>query len=791
MKNFLKYGLILLVLFIFGTWIYIESHQPQLRGNLKLKSVEQSVDVYFDSFGVPHIYAQNSRDAYRALGYVHAQDRLFQMELMRRVGAGRLSEIFGAELLEADMFFRTLGVNRKAKSDAEAFASASMQVKDAANAYLEGVNEYIENGKLPIEFKILRLKEETYTIEDMYLISGYMAYSFAYALRTDPVMEKINNKWGHEYLRQIGVEMYRDTTQRVDTSSADQMAFSISELLDEKLPVPVFQGSNSWVVGPERSLSGKVLLANDPHIKYASPSVWYEAHMEYPGFSFYGNHLAGIPVPLTGHSRNHAWGLTMFEDDDSDFYYETWASSDSSSTVYKDSLTAPVRQRPETISFDGRDTTFIVYETVHGPLINQFLPVPSDKPVSMEWNYLKHPNELLTAFYQMSHASNLTDFQKGVMRIASPGLNITYGDAAGNIAGWSASKLVKRPKHINGKTYRDGSEAKDENLGYYPFARNPHELNPERGYIVSANQKHDSLEGVIYPGYYAPDNRFDRISNLLEAMNPATPDSMASLLNDNTSDVERDVARTIVMAMLEGNMVPSDFEQKGIDILLEWSGSHDVDQIAPTIYYKVLHYCLREAMEDEMGFDAFDEFLKSHAMKKAYPILFKNDSSFWWNNVLTTDQLETRSLIFRKAFQKGMSELQAELGTDIESWTWGRVHTLKHGHPLGKVDLLSQWFDVGPFPAPGGNETINNAGFIYNGDGEYPITYGPSMRTVIDFADVSHSVTILPTGNSGNVMSPHYKDQAEKYVHGKFREMKMDETEIKKSTNILHIIPAK
>jgi penicillin amidase len=796
-SNIIKYIIIVLVLIVLGLWIYIESHQPQLSGKVTLKQNTLEVDVYFDDYGIPHIYAENAADAYRTFGYIHAQDRLFQMELMRRVGSGNLAEIFGRDLVEADMLFRTIGTHRKAKIDAENFESLSTPVKEATLAYLEGVNAFISQGKIPLEYKLLGLEPDSFNVSDVYSISAYMAYSFAYALRTDPIVSFMQNTLGIEYLVDLDLG-YVDTTKTIDFFQApiDSNAVTLANLLPsdilDKLPSPVFQGSNSWAVGPGKSASGKVLLANDPHIKLASPSVWYEAHIEYPGFSFYGHFLAGIPVGMIGHSRNHAWGITMFEDDDCDFYLEKFQNSDSTQTVFRDSLSREVISYEEVIHIKGElDTTIIVQETVHGPIINRFLPPVFEQAVSMSWTYTKLENKLLEAFYRMNHTSHMDGFKSGVKKIGAPGLNVTYGDAAGNIAMWSAARLVIRPEGDNGKVFLDGSKGKNEFQGFFPFEDNPTIENPEIDLVWSANQKHDTIEGRDYPGYYAPDTRYDRIEEKLWSMTPLNVDSMKALILDNVSITEMEVAAIMAEVVMGGHFAPSDDEQRGLEILLRWDGSHDVDDIAPTLYYKMLYYSLKGAMQDELGPDRFKTFLTTFAFQRSYPKLFLNNDSPWWDNVETVGMTETRSNIFSKALQRSIAELHSEFGEEMEEWRWGEVHTITHAHPLGKVELLSPWFDVGPFPAPGGNETVNNAGFVFNGDGKYPMLLGPSFRNIIDFNDIENSVSILPTGNSGNVMSPHYNDQAQMYVDGEFRKMMMNKKEIIQTSTKILVKPGK
>ena len=798
MGRFLKYFLILLVSIILLLWVYIQSHQPVLRGKLEIPQLTSQVDTYFDEYGIPHIYADNAKDAFRAFGYLHAQDRLFQMDLMRRVGGGRLSEIIGDDMKETDAFFRTLGTNRKAKEDAVRFENAPQQIKEITLAYLEGVNEFVRNGKHPLEYRVLGADPEEFTVEDVYCIAGYMAYSFAYALRTDPLVQDFYDKLGPEYLRSLDLAVTNDIlpldTLRGDSVVPDSLTPQLSlvqPFFPDMLPVPMLQGSNGWALGASKTLSGKVMLSNDTHIKYSAPGTWYEAHIEYPGFGFYGNFISGIPVALVGHTRNHAWGLTMFEDDDSDFFVERFANADSSATVYKDSLEARVAKYSETVKVKGGvDTTFTVYETIHGVLINNHLPIKSDVPISMYWNYTALNNELLEAFHMMNRADNLEDFEKGVEMIASPGLNVTYGDASGNIAQWSASKLILRSDSSDGKLYGKGYASGWNFKDYYSFDANPKTINPERDFVHSANQMHDSTEGELYPGYYAPETRADRIEELLKNQSNATVESAKEAMLDHVSATEADVAHVLAEIIRHSGAVFTNTEEMALEKLELWGGAHDLRDVEPTIYYKFLYHTLLNSLQDEVGDEVFQKLFSTHLLKRSYPKMFREPASPWWDDVKTSAKVETRESIVLKSFQKSVMELEDELGADIQSWTWDRVHSLEHPHVFSAVSILKEFFHVGPFPSTGGNETVNNAGFIFNGNGEYIAHYGPAMRIVIDFADIENAVSILPTGNSGNVMSPHYSDQAEMYVNGKFRKMKMNKKEIGKSNNHLVLLPA-
>ena len=316
MKNYKKILLVLaglLLLVIIGIAIFINSLKPDYGGEKTLSGLSNEVTTYFDPYGIPHIYADNETDAIRALGYVHAQDRLWQMELLRRVAKGQLSEVFGADMIKTDKFFLSLGIADHTKETIAALDMQSEAIK-LSQAYLDGINEFIKNGPTPIEFYLTGIEKKPFTIEDVYNAVGYMAFSFAMAHKTDPLLTSMRNKLGEEYIDDLAVHSDTSTVWiknfkgvEIDTLGTNITA-SVTAALD-KLPIPQFEGSNSWVVAPQKTKNGKVILANDPHIGFAQPSVWYEAHVSTPAYEKYGYHLAGVPFPLLGHDRKLAYGF--------------------------------------------------------------------------------------------------------------------------------------------------------------------------------------------------------------------------------------------------------------------------------------------------------------------------------------------------------------------------------------------------------------------------------------------------------------------------------------------------
>lgn len=795
MKILKKFLLVLLSLtFVLAVALLIYGFylKPKYEGKLRLKNIQNETTVYFDEFGVPHIYASSSKDAMMALGYVHAQDRLWQMELMRRIAPGRLSAIFGSVALKNDMFFAGLGIE-----DASAKAIAALDKNSPSYqltmAYLDGINQYLEEGTTPVEFSLLGVKKEKFTIKDVYNIFGYMSFSFAMAQKSDPLLTDIRNKYGMEYLKDLGIDGSFNSTRIKNAKERPQEYSAISKavasILDQS-PISPFIGSNSWVIGPKKTKSGKVIFANDPHIGFSQPGTWYEAHLVTPDFELYGSYLAGTPYPLLGHNREYAYGLTMFENDDIDFYQEENNPKDSNEYKTPSGFNKyEIRQKTIQVK-DSSDVVLNVKITRHGPVVNDLvIGLQKDKPVAMSWIYTQEPIQILDAVYKLSHAKSKTDFQKGVSLIVAPGLNVMYGDAKGNVAWWASGKLYKHNKGVNTNFILDGTSGKDDIKEYLDFSKNPSAVNPRWNYVYSANNQPEPIDGYFYPGYYLPEDRAKRIVQLLNPKSNWDKAAVGRMIYDNTSSVAPNVVKNLILNIDQKSL--SENEKEALTILKGWKGSNNLSDVAPTIYNKWIFNYLKNTFEDEFGAQNFKQFLGTHTVKQIVAKQITNEKSLWWDNITTKNKKETRRQIVSKSFKESILALEKQLGNSVSDWTWNKVHTVEHQHPLGKVAALRGIFNVGPFEVSGSTEVLNNLFFDFTEDGNYIVKGGPSTRRIVDFSDIENGWSILPTGQSGNPMSIHYSDQAELYNAGKFRRMMLNKEEIVRASTKLVFIPCK
>ena len=798
MKKTLKIiGLLLaLVVLLAGSlagW-YIYTKLPVRKGTVDIHGLSASVTVQYDERGVPHIRAENDADMYKALGYVHAQDRLFQMEMVRRLAKGELAEILGPELLEVDKLFRTLGIREHAQQVVKTMDFTSPSGK-ALLGYLDGINQYQDTHRAPMEFDLLGIPQTPFKPEDTIAVSGYLAYSFAAAFKTEPVMTFIRDHLGPDYLRTFDTEWHAQgvvNTLALDTKDLSQLAH-ISQVSQQALSLaglPFFQGSNAWAISGSHTTSGKPLLAGDPHIGFSVPAVWYEAHLSSPGFELYGHYQALNPVALLGHNQQFGWSLTMFENDDIDLIAEK-VNPENAKQVWSGDQWVDMTERTETIAVKGNSPVNLVLRTSpHGPIITDaFKKTLDGKPVAMWWAFLQTDNPILDAFYELNRADTREKAREAARKIHAPGLNIVWANASGDIAWWAAAKLPIRPAGVNSMFILDAAKGEADKLGYYNFDFNPQEENPVRGYIVSANHQPLPASGVPVPGYYLLPDRVRRLDGALKDPAKKWDTAAAQALQLDTGNgygprVLKDLLPVLQQVITDPN------DKAFLEPLLKWDGDYSRDSIAATLFAQLMYELAKESFEDELGEVQFENLLATPAMDHALALLAADPKSPWWDNV-NTKAKENRFETMRIVWGKTLSHLKAKYGSSLLEWTWGATHTLTHGHPLGMQKPLNLLFNVGPFRVPGGRETPNNLS-SHIGPAPWAVTYGPSTRRVIDFADASKGVGINPVGQSGVLFDRHYADQAERHAEGIYVPQHLGAEDVKEhtqSTLTLHPVP--
>ncbi|MEP1094882.1 MAG: penicillin acylase family protein [Cyclobacteriaceae bacterium] len=774
--------LLILVVGLVAFFFYFKStHQPQYTGEIVLKGLNEQVDVYFTEYGIPHIYAKTDEDAYYAFGYVHAQDRLWQMDLLRHVGSGSLSELFGQDLIKTDKYLRTMGLGKHSTESAVDYLQRNHESLPLVQAYLAGINEYIATKPKTLEHTILGLDIEPFTEQNVFEVITYMAFSFSNGPMTDPFLTELSNKLDSNYLKDLHVYHYEGETVIPNYDARFSKLSNDVVSAFHNANIPEFKGSNSWVLSGKKTTSGQVILANDPHIAFSQPSVWYEAHLNMPGTEYYGYFIAGSPFPPILHTTEFSNGLTMFENDDVDFYIEEIHPEDSNNYRYKTSW-EQMNLRNETIKVkDSENIDIVIRSTKHGPVVSDILKDdPLEDIVSMYWVTTNFDNYILETLHGFTQTVSLHDFEEKAGMIHGPGLNVMYGDKEGNIAWWASGKLIQRKDERTSKQFYDGSTGLNDPDNHIPFEKNPRSINPPSGYIFTANNQPDTVDGVIYSGYYLPDDRAERIKQLIDSKDRFSVEDVKAMQLDEQSKMFERIKGVLLYSIKDTD------KSELLRDLLSWDATFNKDDYRPTIFQKWLYEVLEHTMKDEMGDELWESYKATHTYKVAIEHLVLNENSVWWDDI-GTEEIEDRIQIIRHSFEEAMVDLTSYWGADYKSWTWGKSHILTHRHAMGSA--LS-FLSIGPFEVTSGNEVINNMGFSYSGDKIQDISFGPSTRRIIDFSDVrNNSWSILPTGQSGNYFSPHYDDQAEMFINGEFRKMMMNEVEINKSPNKLVLHP--
>lgn len=776
-----------------GAW-YLHSKQPQRDGEIRLTHLQAPVSVRYDERGVPHIRAENEADLYRALGYVQAQDRLFQMEMIRRLARGELAEVLGPKLIATDKLFRSLRIREHADAYV-AHHDKNTPAWKALQAYLDGINQFQDSHPRPLEFDLLGIPKRPFTAEDTLSVGGYMAYSFAAALRTEPLLTYVRDELGSDYLKVFDLDWQPqgvlDSTPElssIDWKGLNQLAWLSNQAL-EQAGLPQFEGSNAWAVSGSRTRSGKPLLAGDPHIRFSVPAVWYEAHLSAPGFELYGHHQALNPFASLGNNMDFGWSLTMFQNDDLDLIAEK-TNPENPNQVWHHGQWVDMTTTGQQIAVKGEEpVTVTLRRSPHGPIVNDVIGATAGAtPIAMWWSFLESDNPILEGFYEANRADSLEKMRAAAEKIQSPGLNIVWANAKGDIGWWAAAQLPIRPEGVNPNYILDGSSGQADKLGFYPFSANPQEENPARGYIVSANFQPVSPNGMQIPGYYNLADRGQQLNKQLSDVSVKWDLENSKTLQLGT---QTDYATRVLQPLLPVlRDAISDPEEKAlVDRLASWKGDYAVDSVGATLFNQFLFELSEAVFHDELGDGFFETLLSTRVIDAALPRLAADASSPWWDKRHSPAR-ESRTDTVKVAWHATVSHLKSTYGLNPDEWLWGKAHTLTHAHPLGSQKPLDQLLNVGPFAAPGTHEVPNNLSARI-GPAPWPVTYGPSTRRLIDFADPAHALGINPVGQSGVLFDKHYSDQAQTYINGGYVPQHLSEEGVAKNAQgILRLVPA-
>lgn len=777
---------------LFFSYRLITKSLPQTDGTIKLTDLDHPVQIYRDEYGVPHIFAENEIDLCRAAGYVTAQDRLWQMDLNRRVAAGRLSEIFGKAAIETDRFIRVWGFARVANEMVKAMSPESRR---ALEAYTAGVNEFIEThrDRLPIEFALLKYEPEKWRLEDSVAYMRLMAWRLSFSWYVDPVLAELVQKLGEAKAREVFPEFPKDGALIIPPTVTpfwtEMRTFLENGLaLRDFMGMPAGQvGSNSWVVAGQKSECGKPLLANDPHLELTAPSIWYEMHLSCPDFDAIGVSLPGTPGILIGHNEDIAWGLTNGMLDDVDFYIER--SNPDNPKQYWDGrnwLDFQILEE-EIMVKDSTPVKFEIKVSRNGPIVSDIHPMFKDSAevVALRWTGHQVSDEL-TALLKIQRAKNWDEFKDGIRDFRVPAQNFIFASASGDIGYYLAGAIPIR-KNSTGLFPHNGWEEKGQWSEYVPFEKQPHVFNPPENFIATANNK---IIDDRYPYYltnlWEPSSRADRINQVLREKEKLSLADFRALQTDVTSSYAKRILPLILETVKSQlDSTANENLQLLFDILRDWDGEESAESIAAALFNAFNLKLIENTFRDEMGGRLYDNYIDlGNVPTRVIGVLLEKEDSQWFDDI-STPETETRKDIILRSLLDAKQFLTNVAGEKISDWAWGRIHTLTMHHPVGRRRPLDVVFNLGPFPRGGSKMTVNNS--EYSLQHPFAAALGASTRQLVDFCDLNNSLSVITSGQSGHPLNDHYRDQAHLWLEGKYHRSVMDRVETEQ-TAMAHLM---
>ena len=771
---------------------------PVADGSLKISGLTAAVDIYRDEFGVPQVYAANLHDLFFAQGYVHAQDRFWQMDFWRHLGAGRLSEMFGEAQIDTDLFLRTLGWERVAQQELEQVDATTGAILDA---YAAGVNAYLadhQGSGLSLEYAVLALLNPDYAPEPWSPLNSLtwakvMAWDLGGNMDSEIEKAILLQSLNPEQYAQINPAYPDDAPTIVpeislaDSQNTDDpepalvsaIQPALQDIASRLAAVPpilgeraVGLGSNSWVIAGERSATGMPVLANDPHLGVQMPSIWYQIGLhcapvsadcpyEVAGFSF-----AGAPGVIIGHNARIAWGFTNVGPDVQDLFIEK-INPENPDQYEVNGNWVDMTLVEETIRVAGADPVpLTVRYTRNGPIISETyglledfdtqsgIELPAQYAISMRWTALELGNPF-PAIWQFNRANNWDEFREAARFFTAPSQNLIYADVDGNI-GYQMPGNIPLRSQGDGTLPVPGWTDDYQWQGYIPFGELPYAFNPPQGYIVTANH---AVVGPEYPylittgwdyGYRAR----QIIAMLENAPQPLSLEDIQRMQGDNT-DLN---AVTLVPLLLAIPLDDSRLDEARA-LLADWDYQNHMDSAPAGLFAAFWKHLLNLTFADDLP----EDYLPTGGSRwytVVYQLVQQPDSP-WWDD-RSTPAVEQRDDIFRAALGQAVAELEELLGKDARGWTWGKLHTVTFRNAsLGESGIapIEALFNRGPFAASGGSSIVNATGWDANED--YTVVSLPSMRMLVDLGSLDNSLTVHTTGQSGHAYHPNYIDMAD------------------------------
>jgi penicillin amidase len=798
-------GLLVLLLIAAGvaTWMVMRPW-AQTSGTLAVAGLTDTVRVVRDDFGVPHIYAQNERDLLFTQGYVHAQERLWQMEYYRRLGSGTLSELIGARILPTDRFLRTFGLRRHAE---RALAEVDAETLTMLQDYCDGVNAYIESHRnnLPLEYTLMQAPQPAlWTPVDVLTWGNVLSLQLAGNYRLELLRAQLYAQIGEEATQQLMPPRAENTPLIIPDGESIEAAFANTNFdhlyeLDELAGDPSLPwGSNNWVVHGSRTESGTPMLANDPHLQLGSPATWYMVGLHGGRFDVVGFSFPGSPFVVVGHNADIAWGITNVGPDVQDLYLQRLDDEFEPTQYEWNGEWRDLEIIQEVIQIkDSEPHTITIRSTHQGPLITDILSasvIANDQrtpKVALRWS-LFEVGSVVASLKELNLAGDWESFRGALSGWDIPGQNFVYADVQGNIGYQLTGQVPIRPEGHQGLLPMPGWTDEFEWEGYIPFEELPMTYNPPEGFIATANNKvtADDYPYMIsydwWPGY-----RAQRITERLAGDDSITMAEMAALQQD-TFSIPAAAIRPYLAAITPEN----DQQAAAIAYLNEWDGTMAADSVAAAIYQSWYSALVKNTIQDDLGEEITNRFLAGnyHRFGNSHiPMMVEmvqEPTDVWFDDKITPDTEDFEDMA-RRSLNDALTSLTEGYGSDMATWTWGRLHTVTLTHaPLGASGIppVERIANGAPIALGGDNTTVNNAAFRWNAP--FKVWYGTSMRYLVDVGAFDDAQVVLTTGQSGHLLNPHYQDMTPLWRDGAYLPLPFTEEGVNaNATNELILTP--
>ena len=763
-------AVLLIVLLATAQIAHFRYSLPNYNGTVRVSGLSAPVRILRDAHAIPHIIAKSRADALFGLGYAAAQDRLWQMCFVRRVMQGRLAEMVGPGGLKTDTFMRTLGLYRLAQQTA---VRVTPQTRRLLEAYAAGVNAYLKThkGPLPIEFTVMDVTPEPWQPDDSIAVLKYMQLSLSGNMFDEAARIALAGRLSK---RQI-----EDLFPPAPGEPANPLPDYISLFANAKAAataIPDSTASNNWVVSGARSVTGLPLLANDPHLQLSIPSIWFLAHLSYPGEDVVGAALPGGAGITLGRNRTSAWGMTNTGPDTQDFYLEKLAPGDATSYVTPNG-TEHFQARTETIAVRfGKPVTITIRSTRHGPVLQANQPlikglVPKGYVLALAWTALTPDDTTIQANMDVDQAKTSADLAATMKNYISPMQNIVHAHADGDIGLILPGRVPLRdPANDSlGLIPAKGWEARYDWKGFIPTDALPRIDNPPSGQIATANNK------TVPDGYpytltheWAEPYRFWRIEELLAR----TPRHSVESFKAIQLDIQDRFARELLPLLLKAGPWPTPEARQAVAMLSKWDDTMDADRPEPLIFEAWDRALVKRLMADELGSDFKDMW--GHEAIFTLRVLTNADGEARWCDDVTTKPHEDCPSRIRLSLLDALGELDASYGGDMTKWRWGTAHHALFEHlPFSQFPVLDGIFDR-EVEASGGAYTLRRGDFRFDADRPYAAVHGSGYRAIYDLAHPDNSLYVNSTGQSGNVFSPYYDDQISLWAHGQYYKIPTD-----------------